>query len=48
MDDDSDQGEKTDIFIEKSINTGLELLNTQSLNNIIDLGKFLYAEKIKS
>jgi len=48
MSDDSDQCEKTDIFIEKSINTGVELLNTRSLNNIIDLGKFLYAEKIKS
>ena len=48
MDDDSNQCEKTDIFIEKSINTGVELLNTRSLNNIIDLGKFLYVEKIKS
>ena len=48
LDDESDQCEKTDIFIEKSLNTGLELLNTRSLNNIIDLGKFLYAEKIKS
>lgn len=48
MSDESDQCEKTDIFIEKSINTSLELLNTKSLNNIIDLGKFLYAEKIKS
>lgn len=48
MDDDSEQCKKTDIFIEKSVNTGLELLNTRSLNNIIDLGKFLYAEKIKS
>ena len=48
MSDDSEQCEKTDIFIEKSINTSVELLNTKSLNNIIDLGKFLYAEKIKS
>lgn len=48
LSDDSDQCEKTDIFIEKSINTGVELLNTRSLNNIIDLGKFLYAEKVKS
>ena len=46
--DDSEQCKKTDIFIEKSVNTGLDLLNTRSLNNIIDLGKFLYAEKIKS
>ena len=48
MSDDSPQCEKTDIFIEKSVNTGLELINTQSLHNIIDLGKFLYTEKIKS
>ncbi|GEQ86974.1 hypothetical protein ULMS_24820 [Patiriisocius marinistellae] len=48
MTDESEQCQKTDIFIEKSINTSLELLNTQSLNNIIDLGKFLYAEKFKS
>lgn len=48
MSDDSEQCQKTDIFIEKSINTSVELLNTRSLNNIIDLGKFLYTEKIKS
>ena len=48
MTDDSEHCEKTDIFIEKSINTGVELLNTKSLNNIIDLGKFLYTEKFKS
>lgn len=47
MADDSDACKKTDIFIEKSVNTGLDLLNTQSLTNIIDLGKFLYAEKVK-
>lgn len=48
MSDDSNECEKTDIFIEKSVNTGMELLNTQTMNNIIDLGKFLYTEKIKS
>lgn len=48
MSDDSQNCEKTDIFIEKSVNTGVELLNTKSLNNIIDLGKFLYSEKIRS
>ncbi len=48
LSDDSPQCEKTDIFIEKSVNTGLELLNTKSLYNIIDLGKFLYTEKVKS
>jgi hypothetical protein len=46
--DESEGGERTDVFIEKSINTSVELLNTQSLHNIIDLGKFLYSEKFKS
>lgn len=47
MSDDSLDCEKTDIFIEKSINTGMELLNTSWLNNVVDLGKFLFTEKIK-
>ena len=48
MEDESEHCEKTDIFIEKSINTSIELLNTKSLNNIVDLGKFLYSAKFKS
>ncbi len=36
--------EKTDTFIEKSINTGFEFLNTKPLENLLDLGKFLYKE----
>ena len=39
--------EKTDMFIEKSINTGFDLLDIKPLKSIIDLGKFLYNEKIK-
>ena len=46
MDDDSASLEKTDIFIEKSINTGFDLINVQPLKSIIDLGKFLFHEKI--
>jgi hypothetical protein len=45
MDDNSPGLEKTDIFIEKSINTGFDLLNVQPLKSVIDLGKFLYHEK---
>ncbi len=45
MDDDSAGLEKTDIFIEKSINTGFDLLNVQPLKSVIDLGKFLFHEK---
>ena len=47
LDDTSEAFEKTDIFIEKSINTSFELLETKSLKNIIDFAKFLYHEKMK-
>jgi len=47
LDDTSEAFEKTDIFIEKSLNTGFELIDTKSLHNIIDLAKFLYKEKVK-
>ena len=46
MNDSSANFEKTDVFIEKSINTSFELMNTAPLNSIIDLAKFLYKEKI--
>ena len=45
MNDDSAGLEKTDVFIEKSINTGFDLLDVQPLKSVIDLGKFLYNEK---
>lgn len=48
LDDTSEDFQKTDIFIEKSINTSFDLLDTKSLSNIIDLGKFLYKEKFQS
>ena len=47
LDDTSEAFEKTDIFIEKSLNTGFELIDTKSLHNIIDLAKFLYKEKVQ-
>lgn len=47
LDDTSVAFEKTDIFIEKSINTSMELLDTKSLQNIIDFAKFLYKEKVQ-
>jgi len=47
LDDTSEAFEKTDIFIEKSINTSIELLDTKSLHNIIDFAKFLYKEKMQ-
>jgi hypothetical protein len=44
MDDNSKGFEKTDIVIEKSVNTVVDLLDTKPLENLIDLGKFLWKE----
>lgn len=46
LDDTSIAFEKTDIFIEKSINTGFDIIDTAPLKSIMDLGKFLFKEKI--
>jgi len=46
IEDDSASLEKTDIFIEKSINTGFDLINIKPLKSVLDLGKFLFHEKI--
>ncbi|MBJ2173326.1 TetR/AcrR family transcriptional regulator [Aureibaculum sp. A20] len=47
MDDTSKNFEKTDVFIEKAVNTSFDLIDTQPIKSIIDLGKFLYKEKMK-
>lgn len=47
IEDTSTSFEKTDVFIEKSVNASFDLINTQPLNGLIDLGKFLYKEKIQ-
>lgn len=39
--------EKTDIFIEKTIDTGFELMDNEPLRKLVDLGKFLYKETFK-
>jgi len=44
MKDSSPGFEKTDIVIEKSINTIFDVFDNTPLENIIDLGKFLYKE----
>jgi hypothetical protein len=44
MDDDSPGFEKTDVAIEKSVNTVFELFDNAPIERIIDLGKFLYKE----
>jgi len=46
LDDSSAGFEKTDIFIEKSVNTSFDVLNVTPLKSVIDLGKFLYKEKL--
>ncbi len=43
-DDDSKGFEKTDIAIEKSVNTIFDVFDNTPLENIIDFGKFLYKE----
>lgn len=46
MDDDSAGFEKTDLAIEKSINTVFDVFDNTPLDNIIDFGKFLFKEKM--
>jgi len=48
MNDESAAFEKTDIFIEKSVNASFELMNVAPLNHLVDFGKFLFKEKIYS
>jgi len=38
--------EKTDVFIEKSVNTSFDLISITPLKSLIDLGKFIYQEKM--
>ncbi len=45
-DDDSAGFEKTDIAIEKSVNTVFDLFENTPLESVIDFGKFLYKENL--
>ena len=47
IDDTSPSFEKTDLFIEKSINTTFDVLNIAPVKSVIDFGKFLFKEKFK-
>ena len=47
LDDNSASFEKTDIFIEKSVNTSFDVLNVMPLKSLIDFGKFIFKEKVK-
>ncbi|KAB1067291.1 TetR/AcrR family transcriptional regulator [Tamlana haliotis] len=46
MDDSSPAFEKTDVFIEKAVNTSFDFLDTAPLKSLMDLGKFLFKEKV--
>jgi hypothetical protein len=46
MDDTSVGFEKTDVLIEKSVNTVVDLFDTKPLESLFDLGKFLWKEKM--
>lgn len=46
LDDTSAGFEKTDIFIEKSVNTSFDVLHIAPLKSVIGLVKFLFKEKM--
>lgn len=46
MEDGSPSFEKTDVLIEKSINTVFDVFNSTPLEQVFDLGKFLYKERM--
>lgn len=47
LNDESPSFEKTDVLIEKSINTGISLVQSSPFHDVVDLGKFLFKETIK-
>ena len=47
LDDTSSSFEKTDVFIEKSVNTTFDVLDIAPLKSMLDLGKFLFKEKFQ-
>lgn len=46
IDDNSPRFESTDVAIEKSVNTVFELFDNTPLERVLDLGKFLWKEKM--
>lgn len=48
LEDTSTSFEKTDIFIEKAVNTSFDLLDIKPLKSLIDFGKFIYKEKFNT
>lgn len=48
LDDTSPSFEKTDIFIEKSVQASFDLIDVTPLKSIVDFGKFLFKEKVQT
>ncbi len=48
LEDTSSSFEKTDVFIEKSVKASFDVLNVAPIKSVIDLGKFLFKEKMMS
>lgn len=46
MDDNSAKFESTDVAIEKSVNTAFDVFDNTPLERVVDLGKFLWKEKM--
>lgn len=46
LDDNSPSFEKTDIFIEKNIHAAFDIIHTKPVKSILDLGKFIFKEKM--
>lgn len=45
LDDQSALFEKTDIFIEKAVNTSFDLLDVKPVKSLLDFGKFVFQER---
>jgi hypothetical protein len=48
MEDESKSFEKTDIFIEKSINASFDIIDSPPRKSVMDLAKFMFKEKFNS
>jgi hypothetical protein len=46
LNDTSQSSENTDLFIEKSVEASFDLIDVAPSKNLIDLGKFLFMEKM--
>lgn len=47
LEDSSPAFEKTDVFIEKSVNTTFDVLDVAPIKSVLDFGKFLFKEKFQ-